>query len=162
MHDTFVSLHDFLRVPEPQCDPLVECTSDEEPIAEALLESESSPSEDILSDISRFRASLADALDARVEHLLCEIACSVLARELRLAEVDLRAVVMRELELGGEPPLRARAHPDDLASLNGCGCAVVADAALRHGDVVFELRCGTISATLGCRLEGALASVAAT
>ena len=116
--------------------------------------------EEALLDIRRFRAALADALDLRVEHLLGEIAASVLARELRVAPADLRAIVARELTLGGEPPVRIRAHPSECEALNGLGDAIVADPGLRRGDVAIDVRGGTIAATLGCRLERAIAAAA--
>jgi flagellar biosynthesis/type III secretory pathway protein FliH len=118
--------------------------------------------DEALADIRRFRAALADALDAKVEALLGEIAASVLGRDLRVAPLDVRAIVERELALAGGVPLRVRAHPGECAALHGVACAVVADASLRRGDVMLDLRAGTIDATLGCRLERALHGVAAT
>jgi flagellar biosynthesis/type III secretory pathway protein FliH len=164
MPDGFVSLAEFLRAPEvEQREPVpfaVEACSD--PLPDSI-ESEEDPDvgEEALSAARRFRAALADALDARVERLLGEIAASVLARELRLAPADVRAIVIREIELAGEPPLKIRAHPTECAALHDFECLVVADAALRRGDVAIEVRSGTIAATLGWRLERALAHAAA-
>jgi flagellar biosynthesis/type III secretory pathway protein FliH len=158
MHDTFVPLAEYLRAPvaAPAEPPALETDA---PSVEVMPGEEDALVEEALAEIRRFRAALADALDLRVERLLGDIAASVLARELRIAPADLRAVVTRELALAGEPPLKIRAHPDDCESLEAWG-AVVADSAMRPGDVTIELRGGTIAATLGVRLERALAAAA--
>lgn len=110
-----------------------------------------------IGDIRRFRAALADALDAAVETLLLDIAAGVLARELRLAPCDLAAIVTRALERFGESePLLIRVHPQELAAIGGCGAPVVADEGLRRGDACIDLRSGTIDATLGARLVALL------
>ncbi len=159
MHDTFVPLGEYLRgaavapaepIAPEACEPNVEA----EPLAQNV------PREEALADIRRFRAALADALDVRMERLLGDIAAGVLARELRIAPVDLRAVVARELALAGEPPVNIYAHPDECELLGAFEGNVLADPALRRGDVRIELRSGTIAATLGCRLESALAAAA--
>jgi flagellar biosynthesis/type III secretory pathway protein FliH len=159
MHDTFVSLAEYLRVPaaipaEPIVPEVGECNVETNPPDENV------PVEEALADIRRFRAALADALDVRVERLLGDVAAGVLARELRIAPVDLRAIVARELALAGDPPVQVHAHPDECELLRAFEGIVVADPALRRGDVRIELRSGTIAATLGCRLERAIAAAA--
>ena len=157
MHDTFVPLAEYLRVPaEPPAEPAEE--DEGEPSDGAESRDEGVPVEEALAHVRRFRAALADAVDLRAERLLADIAASVLGRELRVAPADLRAIVARELALAGEPPVRLRAHPDECESLHSWGAVVVADPALRRGDVTLELRSGTIAATLGCRLERVLAA----
>jgi flagellar biosynthesis/type III secretory pathway protein FliH len=159
MHETFVPLAEYLRVPVAPVTPS-ENDGPDGHVAEVLPEIEELPLEEALADIRRFRAALADALDLRVEHLLGDIAASVLARELRVAPADLRAIVARELARSGELPLRIRAHPSECDALNGLDGAVVADPGLRRGDVAIDVRGGTIAATLGCRLERAIAAAA--
>jgi flagellar biosynthesis/type III secretory pathway protein FliH len=157
MHDTFVPLAEYLRGPVPAPAEAV-VPEVVEPEVETNALAENAPVEDALADIRRFRAALADALDVRVERLLGDIAAGVLARELRIAPVDLRAIVARELALAGEPPVKIHAHPDECELLGAFEGNVVADPTLRLGDVRIELRSGTIAATLGCRLECALAA----
>jgi flagellar biosynthesis/type III secretory pathway protein FliH len=157
MHDTFVPLAEYLRVPvaapeEPSAG------EDDAPDVDTGPHGEDAFVEEALADIRRFRAALADALELRVERLLGDIAASVLARELRTASVDLHAIVARELALAGESPVKVRAHPDECESLAAWAGAVVADPSLCRGDVTIELRSGTIAATLGVRLDRALAA----
>ncbi|HTA39570.1 MAG TPA: FliH/SctL family protein [Candidatus Acidoferrales bacterium] len=159
MHDAFVPLAEYLRVPVA---PVVlgEVEICDEPVAEMLPQQDEVAVDEALAELRRFRAALADALDLRVEMLLAGIAASVLARELRLAPADVRAVVARELALSGESPIRIRAHPSECESLSGWDAAVVADPSLRRGDVSIDLQSGTIAATLGCRLERAIVAAA--
>jgi flagellar biosynthesis/type III secretory pathway protein FliH len=157
MHDTFVPLAEYLRGPvATPAEPIAPET--EEPDVEAHPHAENVPVEEALADIRRFRAALADALDLRIERLLGDIAAGVLARELRIAPVDLRAIVARELALAGDPPVKIYARPDECELLTAFEGNVAADPGLRCGDVRIELRSGTIDATLGCRLERALAA----
>ena len=157
MHDTFVPLADYLRGPVPApAEPIVAAV--DQPGIDAMPLAEDAAVEEALADIRRFRAALADALDVRIERLLGDIAAGVLARELHLAPVDLHAIVARELALAGEPPVTIHANPDECELLQAFAGSVVADPALRRGDVRIELRSGTIAATLGCRLERALAA----
>lgn len=159
MHDAFVPLAEYLRAPIPDSPEPVAPEADEPDVeASTFADAESAGIEEAFSDIRRFRAALADALDVRIERLLGDIAAGVLARELLLAPVDLRAIVARELALAGGPPVKIHARPDECQLLQAFEGAVVADPMLRSGDVRIELRSGTIAATLGCRLERALAA----
>jgi flagellar biosynthesis/type III secretory pathway protein FliH len=163
MHDTFVPLAEYLRGPAPAAaEPVVPDIDEPDvdaPDVDLHSLDENAALEEALADIRRFRAALADALDVRVERLLGDVAAGVLARELRLAPADLRAIVARELALAGEPPVTIHANPNECELLQAFASHVVADSALRSGDVRIELRSGTIVATLGCRLERALAAV---
>jgi flagellar biosynthesis/type III secretory pathway protein FliH len=165
MLDAFVPLAEYLhaRAPQPPLEAEIgeALAGEPHPCAETPVD-EHAACDEMLAEIRRFRAALADALDARVEDLLREIAAGVLARELRLAPADVGAIAAHELALAGGPPLRLSAHPDECAALSAFACPVVADPTLLRGDLVIALRSGTIHATLGCRLERALASAAAT
>jgi hypothetical protein len=109
------------------------------------------------ADVRRFRAALADALDAQLSDLLGDIACDVLARELLLAPADVAQIVATALErFSAETPLRVRAHPADLPVLANAGVVALADASLRRGDAIVELQHGTIDARLGMRLAAVL------
>ena len=159
MHDAFVPLAEYLRGPvaapvEPVAAGVDESGIDAHPLAE------NAAVEEVLADIRRFRAALADALDVRIERLLGDIAAGVLARELHLAPADLHAIVARELALAGGPPVAIHAHPDECELLQAFAGRVVSDPALRCGDVTIELHSGTIVATLGCRLERVLVAMA--
>ena len=99
--------------------------------------------EEALADIRRFRAALADALDVRIE-VAADIAAGVLARELRLAPADLRAIVARELALAGEPPVthsRPSERMRSAAGLRGCGrCGSGAAVAATCGSICTAAR----------------------
>jgi hypothetical protein len=111
-----------------------------------------------LREARRFRAALADAFDAAREDVLRDLAADVLARELLLAPSDLERVARRAFErlCDEERPLRARVHPDDAPAARALDVPIVADATLRRGDLVLELRYGTTDLTLGARLSAAL------
>lgn len=154
MHDAFVPLAQFLQPPD------VHVAAVEEPLIVVSESVERSELHAALSEVRRFRAALADALDASVHDLLCDIAADVVARELRLRPAELRAIVLRARErFAAEEPVALRAHPDDCNDLCDGDVAVVPDPALRRGDVMLDVRSGTIDATLGARLESVLESL---
>jgi flagellar biosynthesis/type III secretory pathway protein FliH len=56
-------------------------------------------------------------------------------------------------------PARIRVHPNDAAALEEWECEVVLDdESLRPGDIVFEVNDGSVDASLGIRLDAALAA----
>ncbi len=153
MPDAFVSLVSWLR-PESsgECAPRA---VDESSATGAPDEAFGEPDarDDALAEARRFRMALDDALEATVAALREEIAHEVLARELQLAAPDLRAIVARARErYAFDEPLTIRVHPDDVAAC-ACFARVIGDERLRRGDVVLEVRCGTIDASLGARLD---------
>jgi flagellar biosynthesis/type III secretory pathway protein FliH len=112
---------------------------------------------EVASDARRFRAALADALALSLERLVRDVACDVLARELLLAPPDVAAIAARALERYLEDgPLQLRVHPDDRGACASLDLPVVTDGRLRAGDVVLDVRCGSIDASLGARLETVL------
>jgi flagellar biosynthesis/type III secretory pathway protein FliH len=113
---------------------------------------------DALGAARRFRAGLRDALDVAVTQCLQRIARDVLARELRLAKPDVKAIVDAALEsCGAENVLSIRANPRDVDALSAVGLELIGDETMRPGDITLMLRCGTIDLTLAARLENALA-----
>jgi hypothetical protein len=109
-----------------------------------------------------FRAALADALDVAVGELLQTIARDVLARELQLDAACVAGIVASALDRhAGEKVLSIRAHPSDIVALSGAGLELIADGALGSGDILIELRSGTIDLTVNARLDAALAASAA-
>lgn len=105
-------------------------------------------------EVRIFRARLEDELAIALDALLPDVAADVLGRELRLQAPDLARIVGAAVQrYAHEEPLRIRVHPIDRDSLADVAVAVVCDSDLRRGDVVLELRSGTIDATLGARLE---------
>lgn len=152
MSEDFVPLAEFLHpTPEPRV---------EGPPAPAAPPARSESAEAVRA-ARLFRAALADALDAAVEDLLRSIARDVLRRELRLDPADLEAFVIAALERHGrEEVLAIRAHPGECAAVAGCGIAPTADERLQRGDVVLELRSGTIDMSLAARLHDALEHLA--
>jgi flagellar assembly protein FliH len=109
-----------------------------------------------LREARLFRARLADALDESSARLLRELACDVLARELRSAPCDLDALMRRVSER--VPVVRVRVAASDLGALTGV--PVVADPALRAGDAIVELAGGALDARLGVRLAAVLEAFA--
>lgn len=105
----------------------------------------------------RFRAALADAVDAAVAKLLDAIARDVLARELQLLPVDIDSLVRVAMErCGAENAVAIRVHPDDLEAIADWEAMLRADGSLQRGDVIIELRSGTLDLRMNSRLEAAL------
>jgi flagellar biosynthesis/type III secretory pathway protein FliH len=110
--------------------------------------------------IRRFRAGVADALDAAVQRLLEEIAENVLARELRIAPPDVAAIVAKARDsCVAERVLGVRLHPSQRDALGELEVQSICDDRLSPGDIVIELRSGTIDLRLRTRLAAALAAI---
>jgi flagellar biosynthesis/type III secretory pathway protein FliH len=153
MPDEFVTLSVFLRAPA------------QEPAASVEPHGASTPATcpveltEAMRAARRFRAALTDALEVALARLLEAISREVLARELAIAPADVVAIVQRVLgELEPEKALAVRAHPEDVASIRALEIASTPDASLRRGDVVVELRSGTIDMRVEARLENVLAA----
>lgn len=160
MRDRFLSMGEWLRpviAEETIIEPFAEL---EEAAGEsATSEAHVAGVDEAIADVRRFRAALADALDVALETLLNDIACDVLCRELQLKPVDLQAIVERAKErFLFDDPVSIRIHPEELETIDDGQAKLVADSTLRRGDVVLEVRSGTIDATLGARLESVLAA----
>jgi flagellar biosynthesis/type III secretory pathway protein FliH len=111
----------------------------------------------VLSEIRRFRAAVADAFEYEVESLLRDVASDVLARELQLSPADVAAIVERARNrYAREGILAVRVHPCDAGALAHLDLDVLADPALRRGDVAIDLHSGTIDLSLGVRLAALL------
>ena len=110
-------------------------------------------------DVRLFRVRIAALVEEAVQTLVSDIAASVLARELQLAPIDVQVIANAALQrYVDEEPLRIRAHPRDAERLQ-CAVPVLPDAGLLPGDIVLELRTGSIDATLGARLADLLESM---
>jgi flagellar biosynthesis/type III secretory pathway protein FliH len=107
----------------------------------------------MLREVRRFRAGLADALDAAAAELLPLIAREVLARELRLAPAEIGEIVRSAVARRGTEVLAIRANPADLGKIADIEIERIADEVLRPGSVLIELRSGTIDLSLDARLE---------
>jgi flagellar biosynthesis/type III secretory pathway protein FliH len=164
MSEGFVPLARFLRPPPPEPvvfslpqDPaagqsIAPCSHSEESFAQFAA---------TFSAIRRFRAALGDALDVAVQQLLAEIAENVLARELTVAGADVAAIVAKTRErFSSERVLSVRVHPRDRSALDSLEIDSVVDETLVPGEVIAELRSGTIDLRLRARLESALAACA--
>jgi flagellar biosynthesis/type III secretory pathway protein FliH len=157
MSDVYVPLALYLR-------PVASRAADE-PSPAAPLEVPAAPAPPELGEalhaVRRFRAALADALEAATSALLPAIAHEVLARELRLERADVAAIVSAALaRFDAGHVLRIRAHPRDCDALAGLELERLADDALEPGNVRIDLRSGTIELSLTARLEAALAGLA--
>lgn len=148
MRDAFVSLERHLRPEIPATKPIERGTPSGEPVS-------------TLGEIKRFRAALADAFDVVREALLRRFSEEILGRELQLAPCDVERIARDVLEcLVEEAPLRVRVHPDDAPNVSVLEVPVHRDGGLRRGDVIVEVRAGTIDASLSARMEHVMSSVA--
>lgn len=159
MSEVFIPLARFLR-------PTVEDSTHESLPAVPPPDVPEAPTgtehDDAFRAVRRFRAALADVLDTAVQTLLPAIARDVLARELRLEPADIAAVVRNAIDrFGGDQVLSIRANPADLDALGVTGLPRLSDDTLPVGDILIELRSGTIDLTLVARLNAALAAWAA-
>lgn len=103
----------------------------------------------------RFSAALADALDARLDDLLRDLASDVLARELQLAPAAIAAIIRRLIvERTVLGPVRVLVASEDADVV--CALPVEIDPALRAGDAVLVCEHGSIDARLGVRLADIL------
>lgn len=153
MADTFVSFDRYLRAQEtpPQIERERASVSDD--VAEAQIAG--------LREVRLFRACLADALDALRESLLRDLAATVLARELQIAPAEIESIAAQALErLVEDEPVRLLACSADLPALAAIPLPVRADARLRRGDLLVEVRFGTIDVSLGVRLAQVLEAFA--
>lgn len=180
MSAEFVSLADLLRAAaRPHAAPVIPAQADSDAAAEAsdtahAAQDGAASLEDVgaglaslddvaplrdddvvsgaLRDARLFRARLADAFDDAVARLVRDLAADVLARELRLAPVEIATLVRRVLERA--PVIRVRVAPADAGFVRGV--PVLADPALAPGDAIVELGRGELDARLGVRLAAVL------
>jgi hypothetical protein len=154
----FVSLADLLRAPDapPAVDDVPELPV---PACEpsSCDDARASDVDAALRDARLFRARLADAFDDAASRLLRELACDVLARELRLAPCDLAELVRRA---GDRAPVICVRVAACEAAAEIMGVHVVADAALHRGDAIVEVAGGAVDARLGVRLATVLEAFA--
>ena len=109
---------------------------------------------EILAEAKRFRAHLREAFDEARAQLVAELRNEVLARELALAPSDITAIASDLLARYREhEPLRLRVHPDRSATLRDLTVAIVEDASLGYDDVYFDVRNGSIDASLATRVK---------
>jgi len=150
MSDAFVSLTDFLHpAPEPPDDSATSEASSPVLACDDCMET--------LRGVRRFRAALADALDAALPQLLDAIAREVLARELQLGGADLAALVEAAVErFDRTSVLRVRANPADLSALDVLELERVADPSLRSGEIRIELTSGSIDLSFDTQLAAVL------
>jgi flagellar biosynthesis/type III secretory pathway protein FliH len=156
VHD-FVPLDVWLRgEPQAPAAPPLAPPSLAPPCDDTSPEPEPCDVEAAIADARRFRAALADALDAAVAAIARDVATEVLGRELVLAPIDL-ATIVREAAARIPEIVRVRVHPRDLAELRAAGAPAFADASLRPGDARVDVVDGMHDATLGARLRSVLA-----
>jgi flagellar biosynthesis/type III secretory pathway protein FliH len=162
--DAFVSLERIVRGEPPS--PAVVVAADPvavaplAPVAIAAPESAAATAE-LLRDVRRFRARLAEAFDVASAALVRELAYAVLGRELQLSAPDVAQIAQRMLaEHPAAQAVQLRVAAADIAQLAAHADAlppIVPDATLAPGDVLLELTCGHIDARLGVRLAAVLA-----
>jgi flagellar biosynthesis/type III secretory pathway protein FliH len=148
---SFVPLAFFLRPARPEPPQIVDDVRIEPAAAAEIVET--------LAAARRFHAGLRDAFDVALAELLSRIADDVLGRELKLSGPDIAAIAGAALErFGRRNVLSVRANPRDAEALQDFELEVIADPAIHRGDIVLELRSGTIDLSLSARLQVALSS----
>jgi hypothetical protein len=111
------------------------------------------PEDEALHEIERFRAFALDAVERSLGRLVASLAEEVLGRELKLSPVDLQEITNRALRrYDREGPVRVRVSTVDLGAVR-TELPVVADADLREGDLIVEVRDGTLDARMSVRLD---------
>ncbi len=152
MRERFVPLDVFLqRALEPSAPPPQSAPPSNAPAANV--------DDETIRAARRFRAALADALDASVQRLLPAIACEVLGRELLLRGADVAAIVSSAIDrFGGERVVSLRVHPADVPSVLALDIPSIGDRTLQLGDAVVQLQSGTIDLRWAARLDAVLAA----
>ena len=158
MSENFVPLAAFLRPPPPALPEALEIkVLDEGSAGVARSDDLAAEYAAVFSSIRRFRAGIADALDAAVQRLLEEVAENVVARELQIAPPDITAIVAKARERAtAERVITVRVHPAQRKALATLNLDVHEDERLQPADVVVELRSGTIDLRLRTRIAIAL------
>lgn len=157
MSENFVPLAAYLRPPPPAPPEAFDVQILDEGIAGfAPPDAVATEYASVFSSIRRFRAGIADALDAAVQRLLEQIAENVVARELQVASPDIAAIVAKARERAAERIVAVRVHPAQREALATLDLEVHEDGRLQPGDVVIELRSGTIDLRLRTRMAIAL------
>jgi flagellar biosynthesis/type III secretory pathway protein FliH len=159
MSDRFIPLATYLR---PNVTPVkrnglpeAQRPSQAQPIEEptAVIAEEA----ETIAAARRFRAALADAIDAAVARMLDAIGRDVVARELQISPAEIASVVKIAMERCAlENAVAIRVHPDDYEALAEWNGMRTSDGSLRRGDALIELHSGTIDLRLKTRLEAAL------
>jgi flagellar biosynthesis/type III secretory pathway protein FliH len=147
--DAFVPLATILRPPRAPV---------EQPaVAPVTVFADEDALEKMASEVRSFRARLAEAFDATLRAMLRDMACNVLARELACSPANLAALAAEVLAVArDEMPVCVRASGDDCEQLESLDLPVIADPALRSGDLIVELRDGELDLRLGVRLDALL------
>lgn len=160
MSDGFVPLAAFLRPLPPAPPQAFDDGVFEDDIADGAQPADlAAEYGSLFAAIRRFRAGISDALDAAVQQLLEEIAENVVARELELAPAAIAAIVAKARErVSAERIIAVRVHPAQRDALTMMTVETREDDRLEPGDVVLELRSGTIDLRLRTRLAIALAA----
>lgn len=159
MSEEFVSLAAILRPQSRKEPPSPDLSnpSGVEPAVAPLSRETATEHAAALGAVRRFRAAVADALDVAVRRLLGEVAADVLARELRVEAADIASIVAKARERYlQERILVVRVNPRERGALAELDVETVPDATVAPGDVIAELRSGTIDLRLRTRLALAL------
>jgi flagellar biosynthesis/type III secretory pathway protein FliH len=149
----FVPLEELLR-PRPAVETAASPPVPDDVAVEMVSPPPARDMTEALRSARLFHATVADAVASACARLLRDVAADVLARELRLAPVDIAAIIGRVISECPDEPVRVRVAPCDVHV--ACGFPVVADETLQAGDVIVEFVHGTVDARLGVRLADVL------
>ncbi len=159
MSDGFVPLAAFLRPLPPPPPETFDVAMANDVAQDGAFDDLAQEYAAVFSAIRRFRAGIADAIDASVQRVLEHVAENVVARELQIAPPEIGAIVAKARErIDGERVLSVRVHPTQRDALATLQLETHEDARLVPGDIVVELRSGTIDLRLRTRLAMALAA----
>jgi hypothetical protein len=116
---------------------------------------------DIAQELALVRLAALEAFERASTDLLSRLAHDVLARELRVAPVDLAALTARALASFAEhEPVALVVAPGDVGSFEST-LPVRGDATLDVGDLVVEVRDGSFETRFAMRVNETVAATAA-
>lgn len=118
------------------------------------------PAAGVGAELARLHLAATEALERRAAALLEGLARDVLARELLLAPVDLRALAAAALAaFRDEVPFAFAVSPEDAERFDAA-LPVRTDPSLRSGDLIVEVRDGALESHLSFRLASVVRRVA--
>ena len=116
---------------------------------------------DLLHEVALMRLAAVESFEHAKNTLLATLAQEVLARELVLAPVDVEALAARVLASFADlEPVTIAVSPSD-AERVAATVPMRIDSALAAGDLILDVRAGTIESRFAFRLQSALDRAAA-
>jgi flagellar biosynthesis/type III secretory pathway protein FliH len=145
--ERFISLAAFVRGPAPAAGPVAPA------VVRGVIDFAHA---DLATELSLMRLAALEAFERSTAQALRLFASDVLARELALSPADIEALVKRALASFAEhEPVAISVSPSDAERVRA-QVPVRIDPALEAGDLVVQVRDGTLESQFSFRLEDAL------